>query len=169
MSIKVAVFILLGGFVGPDGYVDSTGMVSLARQLRALPGISVEMHNWANWSAVASRIMGLEASKVVVIGYSGGGSRATYVATAVRSHHIDLLITYDPSPWWQMQPVGSNVRRCVTYQNATPFFFGLGGGNLECPHTIRVPIAEEHAFVQFDRRLHARTVLEVTRLLHANE
>ena len=154
------VYILLGGFVGMDGYVDSQGMMLLARRIANIPYTWVEAYPWENWISAANRLWARprESGNVVVIGYSGGGSRATWLANSVLHKPIDLMVTYDPSPKWQMQNLPPNVKKAITYQNQVPFLFGLGGGELTGPNVKRFLIAKEHMAVQFDEGLHQITL-----------
>ncbi len=95
----------------------------------------------------------------VLIGYSGGGSRATWVAGAVYPRPIKLLVAYDPSPWWQMTPLRDNVERALCYHNNAPLMFGLGGGQLTgAAHIENTEISEQHLAVDYDPNLHAHTV-----------
>ncbi len=154
------VYILLGGFAGADGYMDSSGLLLLARRIAWIPSTWVETYNWADWVTAANRIWALpsEDTRVVVIGYSGGGSRATWLANSILHKRIDLLVTYDPSPAWQMQNLPPNVKKAITYQNERRFFFRLGGGELTGPNVQRFQITEPHLAVQFDERLHQITL-----------
>lgn len=160
------VYILLGGLFGPDGYVTSAGMFSLASQLRKLPGVSVSTYTWNNWEKVPA----FNGNKVALIGYSGGGSRATWLANTRTMAPIDLLVAYDPSPKWQMEPLRSNVRRAICYYNQNPCMpspYGmLGGGKLtgNCKILTR-NISIQHLFVQFDKSLHAATIEAVKELM----
>ena len=99
------VYVLLGGFAGADGYMDSSGMLLLARRIAWIPHTWVESYNWADWVTAANRIWALSTkdTRVAVIGYSGGGSRATWLANSILHKRIDLVVTYDPSPAWQMK------------------------------------------------------------------
>jgi len=159
------VYILLGGFVGLDGFVDSDGMLLLARRIANIPNTWVESYTWADWITAANRLWARPGKdgKVVVIGYSGGGSRATWLANSVLHKNIDLLVTYDPSPSWQMQNLPPNVKKAITYQNQVPFF-GLGGGVLTGPDVTRVLVTEDHLAVQFDERLHQMTLQAIEEL-----
>ncbi|HEY7245672.1 MAG TPA: hypothetical protein VH678_17510 [Xanthobacteraceae bacterium] len=154
------VYILLGGFAGADGYMDSSGLLLLARRIAWIPSTWVETYNWADWVTAANRIWALpsEDTRVVVIGYSGGGSRATWLANSILHKRIDLIVTYDPSPSWQMQNLPPNVKKAITYQNQRRFFLGLGGGELTGPNVQRFQITEPHLAVQFDERLHQITL-----------
>lgn len=160
------VHILLGGLTTwGDGYLTSGGMYGLADQLRKLPEISVTVWQWAQWIECMRAI---KPGKVAIIGYSGGGSRATWLANAYKKD-IDLMVLYDPSPNWQMEPVYANVKQVVCYQNDTPmmpvptwrppFVMFLGGGVVEAHTNSSVfHIAEQHLAVQYDQVLHKRTI-----------
>lgn len=180
MTTKV--FMLLGGLWGWDGYASSPGLwLDLASALRNIgPNVEVKVYTWTDWRRAVEDIQtavgpqpasrgGKPIPKVVVIGYSGGGSRATYVANTLASSElhvdVDLLVVYDPSPADQMEPIGNNVRQAVAYENATPYFFGYGGGRLTGTAPItEVTIREWHMSVQFDQALHEQTVALVRRL-----
>ena len=71
------------------------------------------------------------------LGYSGGGSRATYLANAFMGKAADRSDWYcmTTSPKWQMQPIGHNVVRAICYHNTNPMMLvpllgELGGGVL---------------------------------------
>ena len=160
MERQVKVFLLLGGFWGFDGYITSLGMVLLGGMLRDA-GFDVETYQWAHWEKCGLDIKVQKAMgrKTALIGYSGGGSRATWIANARPAPEIDLLVAYDPSPSWQMMDIGKNVKKAICYWNRTPFFFGLGGGRLEGDTIIQtIPIRENHVFVQSDMNLHEKTL-----------
>jgi hypothetical protein len=53
------VYVLLGGFAGADGYMDSSGMLLLARRIAWIPHTWVESYNWADWVTAANRIWAL--------------------------------------------------------------------------------------------------------------
>jgi pimeloyl-ACP methyl ester carboxylesterase len=175
------VFLLLGGLVGADGTVTSAGMFHLASMLRALPDTTVTTYNWNNWPDAYRAILANQGkAKIVVIGYSGGGSRATWLANMPSRPQIDLMVHYDPSPRWQMKPIGTNVKKALCYHNTQPLMWvpgigSLGGGELVAsaaatdvlatPAIETVDIAEQHFLVQVDQSLHQRTVDAVRSLL----
>ena len=156
------VTVLLGGFMGFDGYVTSAGMYGLVAMLNKLPDVHVNVLQWGNYRQ-ANTLISL-GDKRVIIGYSGGGSRATWLNHDYPATIIDLMILYDPSPSWQMFNINSNVKKAISYHNTTPFFFGLGGGVLVGPNVTTVDIAMNHMFVQSDLTLHAKTCAEVAKL-----
>ncbi|HZS57556.1 MAG TPA: hypothetical protein VFA65_24360 [Bryobacteraceae bacterium] len=165
----VRVHILLGGLFGPDGAVTSRGMYGLADSLSKLPNVTCQTYFWSSWQ-VAWQAMWQQkpTEKTAVIGYSGGGSRATWLADFSKLN-IELMVLYDPSPEWQMCQIGNNVARAICYYNQSPMMFGLGGGKLTAINGFKgyletVPIAEQHLAVQYDSTLHARTIAEVKQL-----
>jgi pimeloyl-ACP methyl ester carboxylesterase len=178
----VQVFLLLGGLVGADGTVTSAGMFHLANMLRELPDTTVTTYNWNNWPDAYRAILANQGkAKIVVIGYSGGGSRATWLANMPSKPQIDLMVHYDPSPRWQMKPIGTNVKKALCYHNTQPLMWvpgigSLGGGELVAsaavakevppgPAIETVDIAEQHFLVQVDQSLHQRTVDAVRSLV----
>lgn len=145
-------------------------MFGLANTLSALPEVTCHTYFWSSWGDALSAInRQVSTDKTVLIGYSGGGSRATWLADQPSEPRIDLMILYDPSPTWQMYPITDNVRRAICYHNTMPLMFGLGGGVL-LPvkgyngYLETINVAEQHLAVQFDNSLHARTVAEVKQL-----
>ena len=163
--MNVKVHMLLGGFIGVDGYADSAGMYGLRAMLVALPNVTCLTYSWDDFAAAADDIVKTSAgSAVAVVGYSGGGSRATWLADLPSKPKVDLMILYDPSPSWQMKPIGDNVKRAITFHNTAPMFGNLGGGVLVGHQVETIDIAEEHMLVQVVQTLHARTVAEIKKL-----
>ena len=163
----------MGGLFSADGMVTSTGMLGLQSQIEHIPNVQVHRYLWGDFASYcrdAQRTKG----KLAVIGYSGGGMSATYLAQNkyCKGVKIDLLIAYDPSPSWNMQPIGRNVRRSICYCNTQkmtvlPLFVGsrrIGGGQLTGHNVTKVMIRQQHLAVQFDKKLHDRTVKEITKL-----
>ena len=182
---SMQVYLLLGGLVGSDGSVTSAGMFQLAKMLRALPGTKVKTYTWEKWAEAYKAILANEGkAKIVVIGYSGGGSRATWLANMPSKPQIDLMVNYDPSPKWQMKSIGSNVKKALCFHNTKPMMWmpgvgALGGGQLvgNAPgfsdrsghgRIESINIAEQHMLVQVDQSLHERTVKAVEALANAN-
>jgi hypothetical protein len=158
------VYLLLGGLQGRDGWVTSAGMFGLRSSLAELPDVTVTTYDWPSYKKVAADIALLPKDDIViVIGYSGGGAKATWLANLPSKPQIDLMVMYDPSPSWGMQVIGPNVKRALCYCNVTPAFFGLGGGVLRGrdTHVETVKIYEQHMLVQIDQTLHQRTIEEV--------
>src|SRR5262245_55435069 len=111
-GVKKHVFLMLGGLQGMDGWVTSAGMYGLRSSLASLPDVTVTTYDWLSYKKVADDIALLPKDDVViVVGYSGGGARATWLANLPSKPQIDLMIVYDPSPPWGMQVIGPNVKR----------------------------------------------------------
>ena len=92
---KVFIFLLLGGFVGPDGYAVSPGILILAHRLRTFGEVST--HNWSARDDVTQRIAALAANdKVVLIGYSLGGLLAPRAAALSGNMRNAVLSTIRP-------------------------------------------------------------------------
>jgi hypothetical protein len=169
-TAKKHVFLLLGGLSGMNGWVTSVvsaGMLGLQSSLAALPDVEVTTYNWSSFEKAGGDIALLpEDDIVIVIGYSGGGSRATWLANLPSKPKIDLMILYDPSPSWQMEVIGPNVKQAICYHNVTPSFLGLGGGVLVGNNTQidTVNINENHMLVQTNTTLHQRTITEVKKI-----
>ena len=165
--VQKHVYLLLGGLQGKDGWLTSAGMFQLRSSLAELPDVTVTTYDWPSYMKVAADIALLPKDDiVVVIGYSGGGAKATWLANLPSKPHIDLMVMYDPSPPWGMQVIGPNVKRALCYCNVTPAFFGLGGGVLRGRDTPveTVKIYEQHLLVQIDQTLHQRTIEEVKKV-----
>lgn len=171
---KKHVYLLLGGINSTDGWLTSAGMFGLRSSLAALPDVEVTTYEWASFKKAADDIASLPQDDIViVIGYSGGGAKATWLANgyfggsypkdALPRPQIDLMILYDPSPTWSMMPIQDNVKRAICYRNVTPLFFGLGGAALVGENTRieTVDIFEQHVLVQMNGALHQRTIDEV--------
>jgi hypothetical protein len=169
-AAKKHVFLLLGGLRFMNGWaasVASAGMLRLQSSLAALPDVEVTVYDWRSFKEAGDDIALLPKDDIViVIGYSGGGSRATWLANLPSEPKIDLMILYDPSPSWDMKVIGPNVKQAICYRNLTPFFFGLGGGVLVGNNTQidTIDINENHMLVQTDTTLHQRTITEVKKI-----
>jgi hypothetical protein len=167
------VFLLLGGLHGHDGWVTSAGMFGLRGQVASLPDVTVTTYGWPSYKQVAADIARLPKDDIVIVlGFSGGGAKATWLANMPSKPHIDLMIMYDPSPSWGMMPIGPNVKRAICYCNMTPAFFGLGGGMLRGRDNTNVEIVkiyEQHMLVQVNQTLHARTVDEVRKVTKVSD
>ena len=169
---KKHVYLLLGGLNSTDGWVTSAGMFGLRSSLAALPDVEVTTYEWASLKKAADDIASLPQDDIViVIGYSGGAAKATWLANSyfgdannvMPRPRIDLMVLYDPSPTWMTMPIHDNVQRAICYRNVTPLFFGLGGAALVGKNTRieTVDISEPHVLVQMNGALHQRTIDEV--------
>jgi pimeloyl-ACP methyl ester carboxylesterase len=150
MAIQKKVYMLLGGLVGPDGAllapVENSGMLVIQGELRIM-GCELHVDTWDQWAKFVPLIgPASPAYKNIVIGYSGGGWRATTLANSTRAR-IDLLILIDPSPKWKMESVSSNVVRSLLIHNSE-MMGSLGGGELSATGPIeRVEVRAPHLLV----------------------
>ena len=171
---KKHVFLLLGGLQGADGWVTSAGMYGLRSSLKALPDVELITYNWQSYKDAYDAIALLPPDDIViVIGYSGGGHKATWLANGYSGvpgrywgrPRIDLMVVYDASPTWAMMPIHDNVKRAINFRSVTPMFFGLGGGALVGNTEIEtVDLYENHLLVQVNQTLHQRTIAEVKKV-----
>jgi hypothetical protein len=106
-------------------------MISLSSTLNTIPGVTCENFLWTDYENAKAAIRTTPVNfMIVIIGYSGGGSRATWLVNEIPVINVDLMVLYDPSPAWQMKPIAGNVKRAICYHNTSPAMFGLGGGVL---------------------------------------
>jgi pimeloyl-ACP methyl ester carboxylesterase len=161
---KPAIVVLLGGLWGSDGFVTSAGIVTLAKMLE--PFGNVQVLTWDKYADAAYiKIPRTARGKVILIGYSGGGSRATWLASTTDSS-IDLLIAIDPSPSRQVRSLGPNVKRAICFHNNNPMMpsiYGpLGGGRLTGIKDIAThEISEQHLLVQYDGDIREKVIAAV--------
>ena len=157
-------FVLLGGVFGPDGWLVSRGMIGLASQIQNL-GIKTTIHTWNDYGLVVHLAEVVPShEKLILVGYSGGGSHATWAVNAI-ARHTDLLVAYDPSPAFQCIRLPIRVNKAICFHNSASFMFGLGGGRLTGDHVTTYPIAQQHLAVQYNERLHAITLAAIKELL----
>jgi len=163
------IYILLGGVLGGiDGWVDSTGMVQLATFIQQnVPDVEIKTQPWGDYMNVITAINYDHTNKKnILIGFSGGGSRITWVANRVRQP-IELMVSYDASLAWEVEPVGENVKHLVQYYNTRNRLlnFGLGGGYIKAKsdktkndvYKVKTP----HLKIQFNNELHNITLKAV--------
>ncbi len=162
-------YILLGGLTGSFiDYPVNVGLLGLRRTLQQNKVVCFT-YPWGKWQRAADDITAHAGqAATIVIGHSGGGARATWLANW-RNPLIDLMVLYDPSPAAQMRAIGQNVLRAICYHNTNPCMWWpgigtLGGGVLIGPHVEMIDFAEFHLLVQFNQTLHARTLAEVKTL-----
>jgi hypothetical protein len=141
-------------------------MIALAQSIqRNIPDVQVITWYWGQYLQAYRYLRTLPPGmKRVLVGYSGGGSRSTYIANQKPRQSIDLIIGY-PSPTWQMMPLTPNIERAICYHNNCPNFGGLGGGRFTGIKNIQtIEICENHLDVQWDQSLHRRTIRAIAEL-----
>jgi dienelactone hydrolase len=146
---------------GQGGIVTSPGMLDLAGRLRKL-GNTVTTHNWDDYNRIAADIRKLPASTpVVLVGFSLGAGSTTRVALGVK-RKIALAVAYDPSIWDRFPAAGKNIDRLLLYRNGGPDLWGharIIGKQVETTEVFSF-----HLAVQFDERLHRKTIAAIRRL-----
>ncbi len=149
---------------GQGGAVTSMGMRSLASRLATIPGLTVTTHKWKYPNVVVNDIRRQRATeRIILIGYSLGANATTWISSAVRPRTIDLAVAYDPSVYSYLRSVGTNVRRFILYHNNGRSRFGHA--YIEGKQVETIEINEGHLSVDFDQRLHARTIEAVKRAM----
>jgi dienelactone hydrolase len=147
---------------GQGGVMTSPGMLQLAGRLRKL-GHAVTTHNWDDYNRIAADIRKLPATTPVgLVGFSLGAGSTTRVALAVPKRRIALAVAYDPSVWDRFPPAGKNIQRLLLYRNGGPDLWGharITGKQVETTEVYSF-----HLAVQFDERLHSKTIAAVRRL-----
>jgi dienelactone hydrolase len=146
---------------GQGGIVTSPGMLDLAGRLRKL-GNTVSTHNWDDYNRIAADIRRLPATTpVVLVGFSLGAGSTTRVASGVK-RKIALAVAYDPSIWDRFPAAGKNIQRLLLYRNGGPDLWGharITGKQVETTEVFSF-----HLAVQFDERLHRKTIAAIRRL-----
>ena len=151
-------FMLLGGVSGTVfDYPTTLGMLGLRDQLVAA-GFQVTVDPWGMWREVDHDIAVLRQASpltlIIVIGYSGGASYATWMQS-----QIDLLIGYDPSPAGNVRELRPSVKKALCYHNNHPALWWpgigwLGAGRYVGPQVTTVEInggkGEFHLAVCYD-------------------
>jgi len=97
----------------------SPGMLTIAAELRKLPGATVIVRHWNQWQDAANALRALPATTLrSVIGYSNGASEVTQIAA--ENIPIDLLISLDPTIWLACAALHGNVKQAICFHNVNP-------------------------------------------------
>ena len=157
----VHVSVIRGGAISGDG-TGSVGMNLVANSIQLnMPGVQVATWDWGQVEEVHYALSQLSRStKRILVGFSGGGSRITWIARLRPLQTIDLAIGYDPSPIADMRTLrGTKVKKAICYHNNCPNCFWYGGGQFTgiAPNIHTKQICEQHLAVQCDRTLHRGT------------
>jgi hypothetical protein len=166
------IYVIRGGFIGPDGYLFSGGMDALAARIRLLPDVECDVWNWSSWTRIHDDLLADDSAKRVLVGYSGGGSRATWIADYNPRPSLDLVVGYDPSPWYQTcanrqgRPfhLQGNVKKALCYYNTSPRWGMVGGGKFLGPQVTYYKLNQSHMMVQFNEQLHQMTLAAIAAL-----
>ncbi len=143
--------------MGQGGSLTSGGMRSLAGRIVQIPGMRVSVHKWKYPNVIVHDISRLPArEKVILVGYSLGANATTWISNGVR-RPIDLAVAYDPSVYSYILPAPRNVKRFMLYHNNGRSKLG----HARIPGAETVEINEGHLAVDYDQRLHARTLAAI--------
>lgn len=155
---------------GHGGFFTSQGMRDLAARLSQV-GYSVK----SGFDARRDYIMIKEIreyintkntmGKVVLVAYSLGCNAAIRYANHLKDVTFDLIIGYDPTRQYTLEPIHSNVKRAICYHNTfragTSIYFGgdrfkLADGN-DVTKLTTYDVCTDHTFVQNMESLHQLT------------
>src|SRR5262249_13226407 len=140
---------------GLGGRLTSAGIVSLKRELSAIPNTIVPSPiAQSKWRSALKLIEQQEpGTKIVVIGYSLGANNSTYITTKVK--HVDELIAIQPSLWGPSAAIGDNVDKAIEIYN--PRFWrtaGLGAKRLVGVHFSYITNNDSHPYAHKDPQVH---------------
>ncbi len=145
--------------MGQGGSLTSGGMRGLAARIAQIPGMRVSVHKWKYPNVIVNDIRRLPRNeRVVLVGYSLGANATTWISNGVR-RPIELAVAYDPSIFSYILPAPPNVKRFLLYHNNGRS--GFGHARIVGPQVETVEISEGHLAVDYDQRLHARTIAAV--------
>lgn len=151
---------LIGGPF-PFGLYYSRGLDVLADKIRALKA-DIEVlptFGFSEWKKIAADIPKQpKETGIVIYGHSMGANQAAAVARAVGQRNIDLLIAFDPTIWYPVKHLGTNVRHALWF-HGTNFFSVAGHGRLKAgPHfegkLEKFSIAKRHEIIDDHEKLH---------------
>ncbi len=143
--------------MGQGGSLTSGGMRSLATRIAQIPGMRVTTHKWKYPNVIVNDIRRLPANeRIILVGYSLGANATTWIASGVR-RPIALAVAYDPSIYSYILPAPHNVKRFMLYHNNGRSKLG----HARIPGAETTEINEGHLAVDYDRRLHARTIAAI--------
>jgi pimeloyl-ACP methyl ester carboxylesterase len=147
--------------MGQGGSLTSGGMKQLASRLARLPGLKVSVHKWKYPGVIIADIKRLPAKEpIILIGYSLGAHTTTYIAHYLPNREIALAVAYDPSIYSAVQfPAGPNIKHFLLYHNSGRS--RLGHARIAGRQVQTTEISEGHLSVDYDQRLHARTIAAV--------
>jgi hypothetical protein len=103
----------------------SSGMGDLVRKMNRIKNVNASVHEWGEYTFIASRAAS-EKAAIVIGGHSIGANAAVSAARQLNGkRRVALLLAFDPTQLYPLEPVPSNVRRAILYlQHGNPF-----GGN----------------------------------------
>lgn len=150
---------------GQGGIVLSGGFYLFSERLKNdLEGYDVKRFAPGEWRSVAADIVTRpHDEKIAILGYSLGANAAAWVAHECAPRQIELIVAYDPTvngPPLASYPLGSHVKRALSYKQTGWFFTSLFAGRavLVGPQVEVTEVFQDHLYVQFSERLHQKTI-----------
>jgi len=120
------------------------------------------VYDYTEWRTIAQSIISERAktpdAKFVITGYSMGANAVTLIASEPKVGNIDLLVSYDPTVWWTLNPLENNVKSAICFHNHwLPNVVGLAklslGTSFDPKNYNEVQISEAHGSVDYDPKL----------------
>ena len=152
---------------GLGGRITSAGIVSLQKELSAIPNTIVPSPlAQSNWRSAVKLIEQQEPGiAIVLIGYSLGANNLTYITKKVK--HVDELIAIQPSLWGPSAAIGENIDKAIEIYN--PRFWrtaGLGARRLVGVHFSYITNNDSHLYAHHDPQVHKFIFNEVKTIAH---
>ena len=140
---------------GLGGRITSAGIVSLQKELSAIPNTRIPSPiTQSKWRSAVKLIEQQEpGTTIVVIGYSLGANNSTYITKKVK--HVNELIAIQPSLWGPSVAIDDNVDKAIEIYN--PRFWrtvGLGAKRLVGVHFSYITNNDSHLYAHSDPQVH---------------
>lgn len=101
------------------GFETSPGVIAMSQRVAGWAGYTSTVREWSEWQQSVDKFNSLPAGvKRGLVGYSNGGSLATYVAAS--GVGIDFLIGMDATTWIPPKALDVNVRNAICFWNVNP-------------------------------------------------
>lgn len=139
---------------GLGGPVFSSGIDRLGEKLSKIPRVKVSpTYSWSQWRVVVDLAKKLpKSTRIVIIGNSMGGNATIQAANALHPRHVSFINPQDPTIWWTMQPIQTNVRSVECVWNTNPLSSIPPVGHARC---TLAPKFDKKRFKEVQtRRLH---------------
>lgn len=166
-----AMYGLIGGPF-PYGFYYSAGLDVLADKLRAI-GQQVEVlptFGWSEWRKIGRTIKQLPPETLVVLyGHSMGANKLTDISAALGNRRIDIIAAFDPTIWYPIRQVGSNVEHVIWFRGKNLFSIA-GHGQLKLSSKFsgkfeKFDTRDRHEKIDDNKEFHKTVVRAVTSLL----
>jgi hypothetical protein len=122
----------------------SPGIRWMAGNISTWPGFTAKYWDWSEYKTAGTWLQSQNQNKRAIVGYSNGGSAATWVATD--GFAIDLLVALDPTVWLANYALESNVKSAVCFHDT---FILNPVGHARC--TKGISLAVNHGLISLIR------------------